>query len=114
MTNEAALNEGTVMSAKCLWKGGAGLTPPSSSVSDLVSGGRSAEAEVPFSVPAPIIILPSCPYVAATLTHASFSHQLEADLRLLLIIPPEMLRSDGPNLQNLTLLPVLRLFITLF
>lgn len=33
-------------------------------------------AEVPFSVPAPIIILPSCPYVAATLTHASFRHQL--------------------------------------
>lgn len=33
-------------------------------------------AEVPFSVPAPIIILPSCPYVAATLTHAFFSHQL--------------------------------------
>lgn len=51
-------------------------SPHPARVSDLVSGGRSAEVEVPFSVPAPIIILPSCPYVAATLTHASFSHQL--------------------------------------
>lgn len=48
-------------------------------VSDLVSDGLSAGAEVPFSVPAPIIILPSCPYVAARLTHGSFSHQREAD-----------------------------------
>lgn len=46
---------------------------------DLVSDGCNAGAEVPFSGPAPIIILPSCPYVAVTLTHGSFSHQREAD-----------------------------------
>lgn len=93
-------------------KAAAGLTLPSSSVSDLVSGRRSAEAEVPFSVPAPIIILPSCPYVAATLTHGSLS-QPEADPRLGLIVAPETLHSNGPNLQDrmLLLLPAHNLFI---
>lgn len=109
MTNEAALNECPVWRDGGVWKGWSGVTLPSSRVPDLVSGGRRAEAEVPFSVPAPVIILPSCPYVAATLTHGSFSHQPEADPRLHLI-PPETLHSSGPDLQNLMLLPVLNLF----
>lgn len=55
------------------------LFPTAAKVPDLVSDGRSAGAEVPFSGPAPIIILPSFPYVAVTLTHGTFSRQPEAD-----------------------------------
>lgn len=44
-------------------------------VPDLVSDGCSAGAEVPFSGPAPIIILPSFPYVAVTVTHGSASQR---------------------------------------
>lgn len=108
MTKEAALKECAVWRDGCVERLERGHPAH-------LKGARSgfrrtqAEAEVPFSVPAPVIILPSCPYVAATLTHGSFSHQPEADPRLRLI-PPETLHSSGPDLQNLMLLPVLNLF----